>query len=98
MPGFESQLPSADLPALPPAGGSGRLAHLATINADGSPQVTLVWIGLDGDEIVSGHLRDHLKLRNVRRDPRAVVSVESGGRTNGLDHYLVIRGTARVTE
>ncbi|TMC99624.1 MAG: PPOX class F420-dependent oxidoreductase [Chloroflexi bacterium] len=77
---------------------SGHLAHLATINPDGSPQVTLVWIGLEGDEIVSGHLGDHLKLRNVRRDPRAVVSVESGGRTNGLDHYLVIRGTARVTE
>jgi PPOX class probable F420-dependent enzyme len=72
---------------------SGHLAHLATINPDGSPQVTLVWVGLDGDDI-----RDHLKLRNIRRDPRAVVSVESGGRTNGLDHYLVIRGTARVTE
>jgi PPOX class probable F420-dependent enzyme len=77
---------------------SGHLAHLTTINPDGSPQVTLVWIGLDGDEIVSGHLNNHLKLRNIRRDPRAVVSVETGGITNGLHNYLVIRGTGRVTE
>ena len=62
---------------------SGHLAHLTTINRDGGPQVTVVWIGLDGDEIVSGHLNDHLKLRNIRRDPRAVVSVETGGRTGG---------------
>jgi PPOX class probable F420-dependent enzyme len=76
----------------------GHLAHVTTINPDGSPQVTVVWIGLDGDDIVSGHLNNHLKLRNARRDPRVVVSVETGGRTNGLDHYLVIRGTARVDE
>jgi PPOX class probable F420-dependent enzyme len=77
---------------------SGRLAHIVTLNSDGSPQVTIVWIGLEGDEIVSGHLNDHLKLRNVRRDPRVVISLESGGSTNGLAHYLVIRGTGRVTE
>jgi len=35
---------------------SGHLAHLVTLNADGSPQVTLVWVGLDGDEIVCAHL------------------------------------------
>jgi len=28
-----------------------RVAHLVTLNADGSPQVTTVWVGLDGDEI-----------------------------------------------
>jgi hypothetical protein len=35
---------------------SGHLAHLVTLNQDGSPQVTIVWIGLDGDEIVCAHL------------------------------------------
>ena len=35
---------------------SGRLAHLVTLNRDGSPQVSCVWVGLDGDEIVSAHL------------------------------------------
>lgn len=78
---------------------SGRLAHLVTLNADGSPQVTLVWTGIEDGEIVSGHLGAWQKVRNVRRDPRVVLSVETGGRTEfGLDHYLVITGRARVSE
>jgi hypothetical protein len=32
---------------------SGKLAHLVTLNRDGGPQLSVVWIGLDGDEIVS---------------------------------------------
>ena len=52
---------------------SGRLAHLVTIDPNGSPQVSIVWVGLDGDEIVSGHLGDRQKkLRNVRRDPASL--------------------------
>jgi len=34
---------------------SGPLAHLVTINRDGSPQLSVIWVGLDGDELVSGH-------------------------------------------
>ena len=50
---------------------SGRPAHLVTLNRDGSPQVSCVWVGLDGDEIVSAHLNaEQQKLRNIRRDPR----------------------------
>ena len=65
---------------------SGRLAHLVTLNSDGSPQVSIVWVGLDGDEIVSGHLGAWLKVKNVRRDPRVALSMETGGRNeNGLD-------------
>lgn len=78
---------------------AGHLAHLVTVNPDGSPQLTVVWVGLDGDEIVSGHLGARQKVRNVTRDPRVVLSMETGGRTDsGLDHYLVVRGRARVTE
>jgi PPOX class probable F420-dependent enzyme len=78
---------------------SDALAHLVTINPDGSPQVTCVWVGLDGDELVSGHLTEQQKLRNVRRDPRVVLSVE-GTRVlpSGLKEYLVVRGRARVDE
>ena len=47
---------------------SGRLVHLATISPDGTPQVTCVYVGWDGDEI-AGHLADHVKLQNIRRDP-----------------------------
>ena len=58
---------------------SGPLAHLVTLNGDGSPQVTIVWIGLDGDEIVSGHLFEHRKVRNIRRDPTVALSLEAAG-------------------
>ena len=79
--------------------GEGHLAHLVTLEADGSPQVSIVWVGLQGDEIVSGHLGDRGKLDNVRRDPRVVLSMETGGREpSGLERYLVVHGRARVTE
>jgi PPOX class probable F420-dependent enzyme len=78
---------------------SGHLTHLVTLNPDGSPQVTIVWVGLEGDEIVSGHLGVRQKLANVRRDPRVVLSLVTGGRDpSGLDEYLVVHGTARITE
>jgi PPOX class probable F420-dependent enzyme len=78
---------------------SGRLAHLVTLNRDGSPQLTAVWVGIEGDEIVTAHLRAHQKVRNMRRDPRVVLSMETGTRNSrGLDEYLVVHGTARLTE
>jgi PPOX class probable F420-dependent enzyme len=78
---------------------AGRLAHLVTINADSSQQVSIVWVGLDGDEIVSGHLGMRQKLRNVERDPRVVLSLETEHRNAmGLDEYLIVRGTGRVTQ
>jgi PPOX class probable F420-dependent enzyme len=79
---------------------SGSLAHLVTLNSDGSPQVTCVWVGLDEDEIVSGHLRvDQQKLRNVARDPRVALSIEGSEiQPPGLKQYLVIHGRARLVE
>jgi len=78
---------------------AGHHVHLATINPDGSPQVSVVWVGLDGDDLVSGHMGMRQKLRNVERDPRVVLSLETGGRNAmGLDEYLVVEATARVTE
>jgi PPOX class probable F420-dependent enzyme len=76
---------------------AGRLAHLVTINADGSPQISLVWTGIDGDEILVAHLGSGRKIANLARDPRVALSVEAEGRNPiGLDHYLVVHGTARV--
>jgi PPOX class probable F420-dependent enzyme len=78
---------------------SAALAHLVTLNPDGSPQVTIVWVGLDGDEIVIGHLPEHRKIRNIRNDSRVALSIETPERNpTGLNEYLVIYGTARVTE
>ncbi len=77
---------------------SGRLVHLATINPDGTPQVTCIYVGWDEDDIVAGHLADHVKLRNIRRDPRVTLSVESDVPFEGFSPYLVIQGIARVEE
>jgi PPOX class probable F420-dependent enzyme len=77
----------------------GHLAHLVTMNADGSPQVSIVWIGVHGDELVSGHLHESQKVRNLRRDPLAMISMESDVvQTNGLQQHLIAYCTARVTE
>jgi PPOX class probable F420-dependent enzyme len=75
------------------------LAHLVTLNPDGNPQVSIVWVGLDGDEIVAGHLPEHRKVRNIRNDSRVALSIETDKRNAmGLNEYLVIYGTARITE
>ncbi len=78
---------------------SGALAHLVTLNRDGSPQVTCIWVGLDGDRIVSAHLFEQQKLRNVRRNPKVVLSLEGTTiRPPGLKEYLVVHGTAELEE
>jgi PPOX class probable F420-dependent enzyme len=76
---------------------SGPMAHLSTINADGSPQVTVIWIGLDGDDLVSGHMSWQAKLRNIERDPRVVLSFDAP-RVPGvfLNEYAVLRARAAV--
>jgi len=79
--------------------GSDALAHFTTLDADGMPYVTLAWVGLQGDEIVIATLADQRKIKNVRRDPRVVLSLVTGKRNDfGLDEYLVLYGRARVTE
>ena len=76
---------------------SGPLTYLATVNPDGSPQVTGIWIGLDGSDIVSGHLGTNQKVRNVQRDNRIVLSFDAP-RTPGvfLAEHAVLRGTASI--
>jgi PPOX class probable F420-dependent enzyme len=76
---------------------SGPLAHLTTTNPDGTPQVTVIWIGLDGEDIVSGHMTGQLKHRNIERDPRVVLSFVAP-RVPGtfLNEYAVLRATAVI--
>jgi PPOX class probable F420-dependent enzyme len=83
--------------------GNGVDATLVTLNPDGSPQVTVVWMALrstpDGDELVSGHLSEHKKVRNIRRDPRVAVTIVSPGDVGKtLRSYIAIDGTARIEE
>lgn len=73
------------------------MAHLSTINPDGSPQVTVIWVGLDGDDLVSTHMRDNIKLRNIRRDPRVALSFDAPREPGGwLNPYAVIYARATV--
>jgi hypothetical protein len=65
---------------------SGRLAHVVTLNEDGSPQVSCVWIATDGDQLVIMHTAEHVMVRNHRRDPRVAVSIESEERSKGGHH------------
>jgi PPOX class probable F420-dependent enzyme len=78
---------------------SGCPAHMVTLNPDGSPQVTLVWIGLEGDEIVSGHLLRNKKVRNIEQDSRVAISLEADTRSAmDLTEYAVLYGHARLQE
>jgi PPOX class probable F420-dependent enzyme len=76
---------------------SGPLAHLSTVNADGSPQVSVIWLGLDGDTPVSAHMSRQQKLRNVEREPRVVLSFDAP-REPGifLAHHAVLRARATI--
>jgi PPOX class probable F420-dependent enzyme len=88
---------------------SGTLAHCVTLNADGSPQVSAVWVALerggDGtadapadDHIVMAHIPRNAKVRNLERDPRVVLSFQTDTRNPiGMQEYLVVHGTATVT-
>ena len=83
--------------------GKGADATLVTVNPDGSPQVSVVWVALqstpDGDELVTAHLAAHKKVRNVREDPRVAVTILSlDGAGQGMRPYLSIAGTARIVE
>jgi len=50
-------------------------AHVATINADGSPQNTMVWIDRDGDLITFNTAEGRVKTDNMKRDPRVSISI-----------------------
>lgn len=78
---------------------SDALAHFTTLDEDGTPYVTLAWAGIENDEVVIATLADQRKLKNIRRDPRVVLSFVTKNRNDfGLDEYLVIYGRARVSE
>jgi PPOX class probable F420-dependent enzyme len=83
--------------------GKGADGTLVTLNRDGSPHVSLVWVALqstpDGDELVVAHLSANKKVRNVGNDPRvAAMIVSPGGPSQPISLWLSITGTARIVE
>ncbi len=78
---------------------SAPLAHLTTLNADGSPQVTVVWVGVEHDEFVIAHMSAYQKVKNIRKDNRVALSMLGHGKNAlGLQEYLVVYGKAYLTE
>ncbi|CPZ32229.1 Probable pyridoxamine 5'-phosphate oxidase [Mycobacteroides abscessus] len=80
--------------------GAGADATLVTINPDGSPQVSVVWVALqstpDGDELVAAHLSgNYKKLRNIRRDPHVALTVLAPSQPGQQREYLAVTGSAR---
>ncbi|HTX06979.1 MAG TPA: PPOX class F420-dependent oxidoreductase [Solirubrobacteraceae bacterium] len=75
----------------------GPMTHLSTVNPDGSPQVTVIWVGLDGDDLVSGHMRWWKKLRNIERDPRVVLSFDAPRDPRAfMNPYATLRAHATI--
>jgi PPOX class probable F420-dependent enzyme len=81
---------------------TGPLVHVTTIDPDGTPHVTLAWAGVDGDEIVMATFFNlgQRKIRNIRRDPRVVLSIQAKQHEGfGLWPYAVVQGRVdRITE
>lgn len=76
------------------------VGHLVTLDKDGWPHVTGAWVDVDDDgRLLIATMFDQRKLRNLRRDPRAVVSFEGSELEGpGLRQYLVVRGHAEVID
>lgn len=66
---------------------------VATLQPDGSPHQSVVWVGRDGDNLFFVTGVDKIKVRNLRRDPRLSVTVNPPDEPYG---YAVITGTARL--
>lgn len=67
--------------------------HVITFNTDGSPQVTMVWMDADGNQPLYNTADGRIKVTNLRRDPRIMVSVQD---RNNLQSYALIKGKAKV--
>ena len=69
--------------------------HVVTSNAGGKPQVTMVWMDVDGDEVLFNTAEGRRKTQNLRRDPRIIVSVQD---RSDPQAYAVFHGKAKITE
>jgi PPOX class probable F420-dependent enzyme len=71
-------------------------AHVATVNSDGSPQVSPVWIGLDGDLVTFNTAEGRVKTNNVQRDERVALSIHD--QENPYENLIVQGKVVEVTE
>ena len=69
-------------------------AVLATVNPDGSPQTSVVWVGRDGDDLLFSTVEGRVKHRNMLRDPRVSVTVID---SSDPENYVELRGRVSMT-
>ncbi len=69
-------------------------AVLATVNPDGSPQTSVVWVGRDGADLLFSTVEGRVKHRNMVRDPRVSVSIIDSA---DPENYVELRGTVSMT-
>jgi PPOX class probable F420-dependent enzyme len=69
--------------------------HVVTFNAQGKPELTMVWMDVEGDELLFNTAEGRRKPDNIRRDPRVIISVQD---RNNPQAYAVFHGKGRVTE
>src|SRR6266699_182734 len=69
--------------------------HVVTFNAQGNPELTMVWMDVDGDEVLFNTAEGRRKVDNIRRDPRVIVSVQD---RNNPQAYAVFHGKGRIVE
>ena len=72
-------------------------AFVTTINPDGSPQTSVVWVSSDGDDVVFGSGMARQKMYNIKRDPRVLLAIDAREANHvGLGMYMLIHGTATI--
>lgn len=77
--------------------GSDALAHVVTLDRDGLPQVSVVWCGIRDNDVLFCTEGNSAKVRNIRRNPRVVLSIEDEMRNAaGAQHHLVLHGEAEI--
>jgi PPOX class probable F420-dependent enzyme len=69
-------------------------AVLATVNPDGSPQTSVMWVGRDGSDLLFSTVEGRVKHRNMRRDPRVSVTVID---SSDPENYVELRGRVTMT-
>lgn len=65
------------------------ICYIATVMADGSPQMTQTWVDTDGEHVIINSVQGFVKLKNIERDPRVAVTITDPDNTF---RYFQVRG------
>jgi PPOX class probable F420-dependent enzyme len=74
--------------------GGRNYAVLATVNPDGSPQTSAMWVGRDGDDLLLSTVEGRVKHRNMLRDPRVSVTIIDSA---DPENYVELRGRVSMS-